>query len=347
VASSISNSNDRISRHSHARTWLAALAATTGIILFLESLARLTGYQGMPENDAGLWSLARTQLKENDPSQVVFIGSSRMQLGMDPVSFSERFGTGKAIQLAVIGSSPVPVLTYLAGVETFKGIVVCELLPPAVFRIDQESSRTLPSEYIQTYENRSWTLLPERFLKLEVESTFACMNSRFRPLKVMQNWINKGQPLPPSIIVRPDRCLEVDYEHMDPRKKEFRTDPDRAPVPRRPDQLQDCLKEIEDAVSKIQGRGGEVVFVRFPVGGGYLEMEERLFPRAQYWDELARTTKALAIHFDDYPSLAGFIPAEGSHLDYRDAKLFSKALAGILLDKLPQVASSHASEKPI
>lgn len=108
----------------------------------------------------------------------------------------------------------------------------------------------------------------------------------------------------------------------------------RTPIPIPPDRLGDRFQEIEQDVSLIQARGGRVVFVRFPVSGEFLEMEENLFPRTQYWDAFARQTQGLTIHFQDYEKLAGFVAPDGSHLDYRDAEKFSLALAAVLTEKL-------------
>ncbi|MHC4248019.1 MAG: hypothetical protein ACYS9X_02715 [Planctomycetota bacterium] len=58
--------------------------------------------------------------------------------------------------------------------------------------------------------------------------------------------------------------------------------------------------------------------------------EEEKFPRARHWDVFAAGIPAPAIHFLDHPALAAFECPEGSHLDYRDATPFTRALARIL-----------------
>ena len=86
---------------------------------------------------------------------------------------------------------------------------------------------------------------------------------------------------------------------------------------------------IEDMVSRIQRRGGKVVFVRCPTSGPYREIEERYFPRARFWDVLARETSAASMHFEDVPGMQ-FVCAEGSHLYLADTVTFTRLLAGKL-----------------
>ena len=54
-------------------------------------------------------------------------------------------------------------------------------------------------------------------------------------------------------------------------------------------------------------------------------MEEQCFPRARYWNELAKGM--MALHFDDVPSLRSFTCPDGSHLDQKDKFQFTTALA--------------------
>ena len=48
--------------------------------------------------------------------------------------------------------------------------------------------------------------------------------------------------------------------------------------------------------------------------GPSAKWSSRTWPREVYWDRLAAHSRALAIHFEDYPHLAGFQCPDGSHL---------------------------------
>jgi hypothetical protein len=71
------------------------------------------------------------------------------------------------------------------------------------------------------------------------------------------------------------------------------------------------------------------VFVRLPTQGPYWRNEERLTPRALYWDQIAALTSATTIHFQDL-DLPPFDLPDLSHLEYRDAAAFTH----LLLDEL-------------
>ncbi len=74
-----------------------------------------------------------------------------------------------------------------------------------------------------------------------------------------------------------------------------------------------------------------MIFIRFPSTGMVRQLENQTWPREKYWDNLVANTRAGAIHFEDYPSLSEFDCPDGSHLDMRDAKIFTRSLAEILL----------------
>ena len=124
------------------------------------------------------------------------------------------------------------------------------------------------------------------------------------------------------------------------------------------ERLQEELKRIEEMVSKIQARGGRVIFVVLPTTGavhaiGYFcssiactapvvlpttgavhAIEEQKYPREKYWDVMAAHTKAISIYCSDYPSLSNFNSPDGLHLDYHDAKTFTRNFALIIKDAL-------------
>jgi hypothetical protein len=93
------------------------------------------------------------------------------------------------------------------------------------------------------------------------------------------------------------------------------------------------IREVEDWVQAIQGRGGEVVFLRMPTTGALYSSDEFIFPKSRYWDAFARQTSAVCVHFKDWPQLADFECPDLSHLDRTDAPRFTDELARILADK--------------
>ena len=92
-------------------------------------------------------------------------------------------------------------------------------------------------------------------------------------------------------------------------------------------ELSDILKRIGKATDALRARDGGVLFVRMPSTGAVGQAEETRYPRSKYWDALARNTKALTVHWMDYPELSGFRCVEGSHLKHGDNARFTRELA--------------------
>jgi len=77
------------------------------------------------DNDA-LWSNKRAMVYEPRDQAVVFIGSSRIKFDLDIPTWEAM--TGKhAIQLANVGSDPMPYLEDLANDKNFKGNLVVDV----------------------------------------------------------------------------------------------------------------------------------------------------------------------------------------------------------------------------
>lgn len=97
--------------------------------------------------------------------------------------------------------------------------------------------------------------------------------------------------------------------------------------------LDSLLNAIKTDVDKIKARGGQVVFLRTPSTGPFLQMEKAGFPRKAYWDRLLAVTQCPGIHFEDYPSIAHFNCPEFSHLAPKDAVVFTNHLVQLLEQK--------------
>src|SRR5687768_14000617 len=97
--------------------------------------------------------------------------------------------------------------------------------------------------------------------------------------------------------------------------------------------LEAVFKEVKDAVDKIRARGGTVVFIRPPSNGGYLETENVVYPRKEYWDALLAYVDVPGIHYRDYPQTANYVCPEWSHLAPKDAVTYTTQLIKILQEE--------------
>jgi hypothetical protein len=102
------------------------------------------------------------------------------------------------------------------------------------------------------------------------------------------------------------------------------------PAPVLQKSIDEQIRRASIAVAKLRKRNVEVIFVRTPSTGGYLALEDELFPRAKTWNVLLAKTGAPGIHFQDHPELQGFWLPEWSHLAAGDAVRFTRALHAIV-----------------
>lgn len=347
MPSSTFSSNERLPNGPWARTWVVALALALLALGSYEGFWRLRGFVPSINDDADLWGLARSTLKGDDPQAVVGIGASRIQLGLNPAVFAEEFEGRKPVQLAVDGSSFLPVLHHLSQDESFRGVVLCDVTPRLVFK-GVDPHRGVQAEYVKKYESQTALTAIERQLRLWVQLAFVLRLPDVAPQQVLWSLKKGSLPSPNYLITHVDRSKQADYTRADLRaltrkiEESYRPDKVRGVCP---EQFDNDLTSLEAMVERIQQRGGQVVFVALPTSGTVRRLEDQHFPRSRYWDVLAARTRAITIHFADYPTLAHFRCPEGSHLDYRDAITFTKNFAAILKEKLLEESSVTLKSK--
>jgi hypothetical protein len=342
VLSSTSNSNERLPTGPWGRTWLLAVCLAVLGLGLGEGLWRARGFRPILRDDADFWCWARSTVKGHDPDQVVLIGASRILMDIDTETWAECFRGRKPVQLGVTGSDCVPVLYHLSKDRTFCGILVCDVAPGGFFQGIYPRSG-IQAEYVKKYATRSALASEEQYLRLLVQQASVLRQPEidfreFLPLLVWHGRLPRPQLRYNTIL--PDRSVRGDYTGIDVApiiERGVRQSQTAGPVA--PEQLRKDLSSVEEMVTRIQERGGEVVFVTFPNSGKRRAAEEGLFPRQRCWDILAAHTKAITIHYRDYPDLARYECPDGAHLDYHSAVPFTKALALLIKDKLH--ARSH------
>jgi hypothetical protein len=257
-----------------------------------------------------------------------------MQVGFSVDAWKQRFPKTKVIQLAVDGSNPLPALLDLAEDRSFRGTVVCDV---EAWSLLTKETHGPQNEYV-SYFHHNWgpSKEAECLLRSIIERSFVIANPRFAFPEIVR-YVSSGRWAGPQYIqMRWDRSVLADYTMVDiswHRERWLRLTrqaaaalQDAAPE----DWLKD-VRDVREQVRRIQERGGNVVFVRFPTSGELRKLEEQHFPKAQYWDSFAKLVGAETIHFEEVPALSGFNCPEGSHLDERDAPKFTMALADELL----------------
>lgn len=346
MPSSISNSNARLPGGPWLRVWALALVLAGLVLGGYEAFWRVRGWSAAPNDDAGLWCLARQRLREDRADQVVFIGNSRIQTGIDVDEFGRLFGGPAPVQLAIDGSNCLPMLYHLARETAFRGIVICDASPANLLG-ECDPLAGLQRTYIAKYLSRPALQGVEERLEVVVESSCVIRLPAVRPsLGHLFQWVEAGAlPMAASSLRSTNRARHLHLSRHDLQKRLHRhaanlSNLDKARAEHRSiealrtDQLTRNLDAIEKLVDAIQGRGGRVIFVVMPTSGPFRLHENQVFPRNRWWDVWTQRSRAVMIHSDDYTELNGFYPPDGLHLDAEDQTAFTRALAKVVIDKL-------------
>ena len=315
------------------------LATIGGWELYLRNKGVAISYDDGPP----LWSDKRAMVYEPSDKATVFIGSSRIKYDLD-IDTWERITGKHAVQLAIEGSSPVPVLIDLGNDKKFAGRLVVDVTEPLFFSPFGRGKRN-PEEFVRYYHKRSPTQWASFKINHVLESQFVFLDKDFLSLNAQLDELPiRNRPGVVFFPLFPKDFEEVSFNRQDKMTPRFLADTNlprqvqniwlfllnmarSAPRPK-VDPGPAIVQSVVEAVNKIKARGGEVIFVRTPSSGPFRAAELGGFPRAKFWDPLLVSTHCQGIYFTDYPATAHFACPEWSHLKPSDAILYTNALIG-------------------
>lgn len=298
---------------------------------------RITYDDGPP-----LWADKRARVYTPADQATVFVGSSRIKFDLDIDTWEK--GTGrKAIQLACVGSSPLPVLKDLAEDKNFKGRVVVDVIESIFFSpTPLNYERTEPN--IRYFKSRTPAQQASFVLNHALESQFVFLDKESFSLDAELDKLPvQNRPGVKSLPSFPREFHDdVTFGRQSKMMPEFLVDTGMqgqvkniwllgmnaakaAPKPK-VDPVPGILGILQDVIGKIRARGGDVLFVRPPSSGMYLTVELARFPRAGFWDKMLEATQCRGIHYADDSATAHLTCLEWSHLTPADAVLYTKAL---------------------
>ena len=318
--------------------------------------ARALGYAPTLNDNEDLWVLTRQKVR---PESIVIIGDSRAWFDCDLDEFEKGLGK-RPIQLALAGSTTLPVLQDLANDQSFHGTIICSIVPHLLFAPPGSPPMERAEKTVKRLHNQTPAQHVSEYLGMWLEEHLAFLKPDDLSLEGFLNRLpipnRPGAQVPP--IFPPyfqsedrerrarmwEKCAEPGSE-LAKRIQQiwlplFTPPPPPTYIPK--DVFMAKMKEgigkrfadLAAAVEKIRGRGGRIVFVRFPNSGGLKELEDKIMPRQQSWDPLLQMTQAPGIYYSDYPDLSGFNCPEWSHLSAGDSVEFSKRLVPHLREAL-------------
>ena len=325
------------------RAWLIAAAFALLAFGAWEMKWRRWGAEPTYRNSDASWATQRRRIDNGEGGKTVLLGASRVLFDIQ-LAVWERVLGERPIQLAVEGTSPLPMLEDLAGNANFTGRLLIGVAPDVFFT--GWGYRDSVRKY---HKNETLSHRASQWLSLHlIEPFFAFYDDDFKLFTVLkrQNWPRR-LGVPDYIDVRKlsmqdrDRNtwmwskVESDLAYRELCRRVWAQFFD-VPLPgmETPEKLEQVANEQIDrsvaAVEKLRARGVPVLFVRPPVDGDYLALEDRDFPRGRTWDRLLAKTHTPGIHFQDHPELQGFYLPEWSHLAAADAGRFTEALCRLL-----------------
>jgi hypothetical protein len=330
--------------------WLGAAVLALLALGAWEWHWRAFGVTPSYRNSNGAWAQQRRRIDHGEGNKTVLIGSSRVLFDVQLPVWQQITGE-RPIQLALEGTSSMPVLEDLAADPKFTGRLLVGVAPELFFSGFAYRGDVLPYAHKQSPSQRVGHWLSQHLL----EPYLAFDDPDFALDAVV-----KRQPWPmragtqTRLAVRKLANSEADRNtHM---WSKLETDPDYRALARSiwiqhftgppPPNMATpaALHKVIDAqitravaaVTTLRARGVMVVFLRPPSIGPYHAFEEKVFPRAQTWDVLLQRTHAPGIHFEDYPQLQGYQQPEWSHLSATEATRFTAALVPVVEQTFPQ-----------
>ena len=327
-------------------------------IISWELYLRSKGYDTSYDDDGALWADKRDMVYQPANKATVFIGSSRIKFDLDHDYWETATGS-KAIQLACVGSTPIPVLQHLAKDEKFKGNLVIDVTE-GLFFSTAPPNRETPEKNMKYYGERTPAQRVGFHINHFLESKLVLLDKDRLSLSAK---LSKLQiPNRPGVFefpLFPDGFGRVKFHRQEYLTDNFVADTNQQnqvkgvwtfliklskEPPASGAKLDSIFAVVKAATDKIKERGGTILFVRTPSSGPCLMGENMGFPRAKYWDKLLEITNCKGIHFADYSAIDHFICPESSHLSMADATLFTKEFIRILHEEkgwqFPNMAAS-------
>lgn len=361
VPSSISNSSvsTELQRAPRLRYGAILLSASILVVTFIGAMElRLAakGYIPATTDSPQLWSEQRRLANHHGENALALIGASRVLLDIDLAAL-ESATKLKPVQLAIDGSSFLPILENLASDISFTGHV---LIGYQDHVISGGGAKTAPNNYLKSYldSQKQHYKLDERIensISQWLRKHLRSYANGTRPLTALTVRVLMPDSAPQYLQMRPNREIVADYGKVDMPDfyymrvmrnvgmKELPTNVKtyadwenslrqaiRAKNPAEQQPFKAGLLKFEELIDKIRSRGGKIWLVNFPTSGMVRQLNEQVYPRTKFWDQITESSGLRKIHFADYNSLNSFNCPDGSHLDQQDRVAFTVALGEVI-----------------
>jgi hypothetical protein len=303
-------------------------------------------YPTLDDNEA-LWAEQRFRVEKASSNSILLLGSSRVLFDMQLDEWETETGI-RPIQLAFVGSSPLPIFHDVVNNTNFNGTIVVGVTPGLFFSStspDKDSWKS-PQSKVDFYKKRTYAQMSNHILSLPLQKNFAFISEDQGvdgvKLKELLGKINVGDrvvdsmplfhefgeiELDRNLTMKPITVSDTAYANSIIRVWQFfGKKAASGPPPDKASTMAFFLKDLEI----FKARGGHVILVRCPSSGSLRAAENMGVPRTEFWDELVKASQLKAYHFEDYEQLKHLKCPEESHLSAEDARYFTTELVKIM-----------------
>lgn len=292
------------------------------------------------------WAEERRKL--DDPKhdyRVLLFGSSRMLWAADLDILEQQLGT-RPLQLAIAGTGPALMLKGVIEDTDFDGLAVVGVTP---FLFNRLNEGFFGGEALRWYQGASPSEQVGHRIHSFLSEYFGFLDDGFKLFELIDHYsnlperqgawdLNAGEwKLGRHLADRQTDMwppIEVEGSFDNQQILAFwMLGLGRPPEP--PERMEEMAAEavgfFAPLVEKLRARGGDVVFIRMPGSGKYLERDLVTNYRELTWDTMAAGIDAIWINSMDYPELSTELEIpEWSHLSRGSQDDFSRRIVPLL-----------------
>ena len=331
MRSSTSNSEAREAKWTKA--WLLAAVIVILVLAPWEAALRQASLKPEHADNRALWLSARHRLSQPDATVIAILGASRVQRAIDVDVMTERTNR-PVVQLAIEGSSGLPVLENLAADPRFHGTVIFSIAPAFSFnrrlsKLDEGNQ----ADWMMAYLLQSRSRRIEQELRLSLQELFAFRSADAAVSRTIPAILETGRlPGPNYKKIYRNRFVSIDQSQFTGQVSQagivemYRKNSEAY----EPQGFIELLHYFSALVDQLEAKGSRVYVLRLPSEGAVLDFERQLFPQDKFWNQMQRYVDAQFIHFADYPELNGYLSVDGSHIAAEKAHDFTEQLVSVL-----------------
>ncbi|NND26524.1 MAG: hypothetical protein HKO00_10915 [Flavobacteriaceae bacterium] len=325
----------------------AVLISVISLIVW-ETNWRSKGYAPSIDDNKDLWVVQRHKVNTLTDQDVILTGSSRVLFDIQLDVWEGLTGI-RPIQLASVGSSPLPIFHDLVENTDFSGTILVGVTPGLFFStlFPEADPWKRPQSKVDHYYDQTYAEKLNHRISLPLQKNLVFISAEEestdddKDLKTLLENVQISDRIPkgyPPFY----QFGEIDIDRNMRMLKRTETDTAFANTIIRawvfimssggpPPDVKGTMGYFLKDAKKFQERGGNLILLRCPSSGGVLDGETKFLPRATLFDVLADSAKAHAYHFQDYEQLTGYNCPEWSHLSASDADRFTKDFVNIIL----------------